>query len=49
MTQIISVKVNEAAIKAAEEAAKNAPDTTPAPAPAATEVPGAIVTPNQQP
>ncbi|MEY3822086.1 MAG: hypothetical protein RL628_194 [Actinomycetota bacterium] len=45
VTQIISVKVNEAAIKAAEEAAKNAPDTTPAPAPAATEVPGAIVTP----
>ena len=42
VTQIISVKVNEAAIKAAEEAAKNAPDTTPAPA--ATEAPGAIVT-----
>jgi hypothetical protein len=42
VTQIISVKVNEAAIKAAEEAAKNAPDTTPAPV--ATEAPGAIVT-----
>jgi hypothetical protein len=42
VTQIISVKVNEAAIKAAKEAAKNAPDTTPAPV--ATEAPGAIVT-----
>lgn len=44
VTQIISVKVNEAAIKAAEEAAKNAPDTTPAPLPVVTEVPVAIVT-----
>jgi len=49
VTQIISVKVNEAAIKAAEEAAKNAPDTTPAPLPVVTEVPIAIVTPVSTP
>ncbi len=42
VTQIISVKVNEAAIKAAEEAAKNAPETTLVPV--ATEVPSAVVT-----
>jgi len=49
VTQIISVKVNEAAIKAAEEAAKNAPDTTSAPLPVVTEVPIAIVTPVSTP
>ena len=43
VTQIISVKVNEAAMKAAEEAAKNSPETTPAPV--ATEVPAATVAP----
>lgn len=49
VTQIISVKVNEAAIKAAEEAAKNAPDTTSAPLPVVTEVPITIVTPVSTP
>ena len=49
VTQIISVKVNEAAIKAAEEAAKNAPDTTSVPLPVVTEVPVAIVTPVSAP
>jgi len=49
VTQIISVKVNEAAIKAAEEAAKNAPDTTSALLPVVTEVPIAIVTPVSTP
>jgi cell division protein FtsB len=43
VTQIISVKVNDAAMKAAAEAAKNAPDTTAAPitteAPAMTPAP----------
>lgn len=43
VTQIISVKVNDAAAKAAAEAAKNAPDTTAAPitteAPAMTAAP----------
>ena len=49
VTQIISVKVNEAAVKAAEEAAKNAPDTTSVPLPVVTEVPVAIVTPVSAP
>ena len=43
VTQIISVKVNDAAMKAAAEAAKNAPDTTAAPI--ATEAPAMTAAP----
>ena len=53
VTQIISVKVNEAAMKAAEEAAKNAPETTPAPvvteAPLATAAPPSTDVPASTP
>ena len=53
VTQIISVKVNEAAMKAAEEAAKNAPETTPAPvvteAPLATDAPPSTDVPASTP